>query len=56
MPRPGPARTGIVVKFTEPGLATVNQRAAEDYDGNRSLFIRECIAYALVHMPRPKRG
>ena len=52
MPRPGPRRPLIALKLSEADVAYVDQRAADETDGNRSEMLRRMIAYASIHMPK----
>jgi hypothetical protein len=42
----------VTIKFAEPGLEALKDRAAEQFGGNLSGMLREFISYALVNYPR----
>lgn len=47
MPRPGPRRTHIGLRFSPDGLATVRALAATETSGNLSAMIRTLLAEAV---------
>jgi hypothetical protein len=51
MPRPGPAKQMVGVRLSAPGLAWLDEMAAER-GVDRSAVIRLCLLYAQQHMPR----
>lgn len=52
MPRPGPRRDLIAFKASDAEIAPVDERAADETDGNQSEMIRRLLAYATPRMPK----
>ncbi len=58
MPRSGPRRTAVSIRFAEGGLAEVDRRAREEVplkgncEPNRSEMARRLLAYAITRMPK----